>query len=63
MSYWYQYGVRDGATELTGRMVAFNDLRNVAIVGLGSGISLYLVCCMYNRYIFKRIKKNEKVEF
>lgn len=56
-------GVNNGTTELTGRMAAFNDLRSVSIVALGSGISLYLLFCKYNKFIYKNIKKNEKVEF
>lgn len=63
ISYWYQLGLNNGTTDLTGRIAAFNDLRRVTMVGLGAGISLYLLYCKYNKFIYKNIKKNEKVEF
>nr|YP_010688214.1 cytochrome c oxidase subunit II [Pillucina pisidium (Dunker, 1860)]WBR65408.1 cytochrome c oxidase subunit 2 [Pillucina pisidium (Dunker, 1860)] len=48
---------------MTSKLVWYHDLTLMTMVGLSSGISLFLLSFFLTKYWNKSIKKNEKVEF
>ena len=63
MRFWSQFGFPDPGTKIMQDLIWYHDLACITIVGIVSGIGLFLVSFFRCGYWNKSIKKNEKVEF